>query len=1347
MSAREAFLVVTACACAVHPPTKAEPAVDPLKQIAVEAAALGRVWDDVAQRLPELARARQLPAPAVVDLTLGKAMGAMDVRLQLLVWNNHYLCGRAWVGSLDSVGQPVWVLSESPTADGLALRLMTSVLDVPLDGPPCVSPWPIEVRLAGNTGEVAGRYTAQGVDLKPLPLPAAEGAVTGARHVLSAGEPRPPALRAQEATSPAVARRMLIGATGLMQLYRALDIVLTQAAAPADAWAAGCVVAPDFFAEQTDAKSKSADKPPALPTWDLGLDLMDKRDIRLPAPAPRAGDPAIRSKLASIASLMARMRASATAWAAALSASHGAAPGAEEAAADGDFGPWYGHGCLAADATGANMLPEDAGSSGSQRWLFVRNWQSIGPFPATPPGLVSWNLPEFFDAADALYLTDVEALNREGETYVPATPFVTWQRVEDQVEEGLQRPWTRSRPGPHGGELTYSGPQNGRTYARTEIHSPKDVDLWVGISASDSGRVWVNGRLAAATAGEGDGAGTEERVAWGKASFRKGVNPVVVRCDTAGRFTGPGGKRRAQPRGVPSYFWVKVAVRGKPLDAAAAKLRQSAIAARQAQLRHLPPNVRGYRNSNSAFYPDARPVTAWDLDTGMNVVWRTHLELESAGGYGSSANSSKAPPVILGDRLIVLREPHFVCCLDKATGKVLWERECNVLEFTAPDKLEESRRLWADYVQARSNLQKLGRDYLEREAALMKRGMTRDEAKAEIRRLGKELAGKAGSGKRLGSRAFYDFLVEHGKIGRSAYGGWTGYSFASPVTDGERVWVKFGTGVAACFDRDGNRLWMTQIPAEGDSTVCPSPLLVAGRFIVEVGAKSQRPGPGRFGWDWTRLIGLDAATGRELWRTEPLFHPTATSSPVAMRLTNGREEMSVIVTDGAALIRAEDGQILSQTWLVDAGQGTPTVGGRVVYHPSGSRLLTASRPVMYDRHSAGLQRLWSQLLPTEFDGGMAFADGLLYGSGGGQGAGGYVVFDTTRRAMLRYEWPGHGERCTVWRGVPPQSNGRQYVPITVAGDYVFIGEHGSVFHGPVARGAICGVVQRKWDGLLVGKSMVEKAWTAPPVFEGDRIYVRTDPSIVCLGRNGDEGRAYEADVNARYMLGDLEVQPPMDTAPIGIPPSRADVPTGGATFARFISYPIEVFGYFSIAHADEVLTALGGLTTASEKGRAQPTVEVGGETITRHYHGNCGMYGRAALVDKAHFRGVEFGKGAYFRAWLANDRERVVRVWASQEPPDIWIAGQRVPEGSRVRLKPGTYALVARAYNTEQWPVAPGFYFRLDDSSDVAAERKAWLQMLRDSRPELERIANRAHRPAHVAKARKLLEVLEAGVP
>lgn len=1325
-----------------------------VQNVTASAVAAAAVWDDLLRELPRRAAALNLPPPAIADLTLPKAMAESDLRMQLVTWTNRHVFGRAWVERLDELPRPVWVLDEGPAANGVRLKVSVALPDVSSDQSIAETYCVYDMTLTQSGDKVSGNYATAGVELKSLPVSAAKGPLQGTRTPVADDARRQPQLAEPKVTGTlqdlVEARKYMFGAGMMMRLVRAIDISLTQNPEPAAAWEAGAFVAPALPAgrQRGGAKAGGAEKSRTVAADDL-LDREMEAGGGVSGHAGGAGRPeakapadaAAKAEIEMVRSLVERLTLAMKAWATSFPVARAAAPGAVESAADPDFGPWYGAGSLATNVSGANVLPGDAEARGSPLWMFVRNWRCVGPFPPRQATLASWNLPEFLDDPAGVYALDVAGLRSAGETNLPEAAQVSWQPIQEQIEEGLQKPWTQGKPGPF----------NGFCYARAEVVSPRDVDLWVAVNADDYGRLWVNERLVAAAMGSPAASGGEfqgsERSGWGIASFRKGTNVVVVRCDNATVFTGSGNNRRPDPRSRETFFWVKVAVRGKPLDQAAAQARLAAIAEKQKEIRHVPSNVAGYRNNNVGTYPDARPVTAWDLDTGMNVIWRTHLELESGGGYGSNVESSKAPVVILGDRIIVLGEPHFVFCLDKATGKVLWERECNVLEFTAPEKVEESRRRWAEYAKARSELQKLGRDYTEREAALMKRGMSKEEAKAEIGRVSGDVWAKRGSGKgKGGTDGYFDFMLQHGKFGVPGYGFWTGHSYASPVTDGTHVWVKFGTGVAACFDRDGNRRWMTRIPAEGGYSVCPSPVLAGRVFVVEVGARSERPGQGRFDWDFTRLIGLDAATGKELWRTEPLFHYTVTGSPVLMKATNGREEMDVVVTEGGVMVRAEDGKILSRIWLLDAGWGSPTVGDAELYQTADNGLLTALRPVMYDRDCAGLRRQWACPIPTGFDAGMAFSDGLLYGSGGGQGPGGYVVFDTIRRRTLRHEWLGHGDRSGVWRGIPPQSNGRQYVPIVVAGDYVFIGDHGSVFHGRVARGSLCGVVQKRWNGLLVGKSQVEKSWTGPPVFEGDRIYIRTDPSLVCIGYTGDEGRAYEADVNARYMLGDLESQAPEDTAPVEIAPRAPGRPAGDGEFTGFISYPMEVYGYFDVARADEVLAALGGPDkigeNVKEKWNDGSGVDVGGEKISRKYHGNCGIYGHHELGESAHFRNVASGKGAYFRATFANDRDRVVRVWAPQEPPDVWICGQRVPEGTRVRMKPGTYTLVARAFNTEEWPAAMGFYFRLDDSPDVKAERDRWQELLQASKPELERIARYGKRPAQVERAKKLLNAI-----
>ncbi len=263
------------------------------------------------------------------------------------------------------------------------------------------------------------------------------------------------------------------------------------------------------------------------------------------APKPEVKAPAdaeTKAKIALVGAYIERATASVTPWVGSLSRARAAPPGSDECVADSDFGPWYGAGCLATSASGGNLLPDVAEARGSPNWRFVKNWRYVGPFPIQHPRIASWNLPEFVEDPTALYVTDVAALRRSGETNVPETAQVSWQRVEDQIEEGLQRPWTKRTPGAHGSGLTYSGPMNGRSYARTEILSPKAVDLWIAVGSDDYGRVWINDRLVATAMGSpvatGDVFEASERIGWGKASFRKVTNVVIVRCDNEGRFVG-----------------------------------------------------------------------------------------------------------------------------------------------------------------------------------------------------------------------------------------------------------------------------------------------------------------------------------------------------------------------------------------------------------------------------------------------------------------------------------------------------------------------------------------------------------------------------------------------------------------------------------------------------------------------------------------------------------------------------------------------------------------------------------------------------------------------------------------
>ncbi len=92
----------------------------------------------------------------------------------------------------------------------------------------------------------------------------------------------------------------------------------------------------------------------------------------------------------------------------------------------------------------------------------------------------------------------------------------------------------------------------------------------------------------------------------------------------------------------------------------------------------------------------------------------------------------------------------------------------------------------------------------------------------------------------------------------------------SPVVDGERVVVLFGSGDLAAFTHDGMRLWQRNLQKDhGKFTnqwvYGSSPLLLDGRLYVQVlqtspDAVAGTPRTGSY------VLGIDAATGKDLWK-------------------------------------------------------------------------------------------------------------------------------------------------------------------------------------------------------------------------------------------------------------------------------------------------------------------------------------------------------------------------------------------------------------------------------------------------------------------------------------------------
>ncbi len=137
-----------------------------------------------------------------------------------------------------------------------------------------------------------------------------------------------------------------------------------------------------------------------------------------------------------------------------------------------------------------------------------------------------------------------------------------------------------------------------------------------------------------------------------------------------------------------------------------------------------------------------------------------------------------------------------------------------------------------------------------------------------------------------------------------------GYSAATPITDGQRVWASFGTGIVVCYDLDGKRQWVryfdqTQVTQYGRSV---SPLMAGGKLLVTVGF----------------LMALDPATGKTIWECPEAVPSYGT--PVAVRIAG----VEVIITPKGDVIRVADGKVLG-AGLAETPYSSPVVAQGVLY--------------------------------------------------------------------------------------------------------------------------------------------------------------------------------------------------------------------------------------------------------------------------------------------------------------------------------------------------------------------------------------------------------------------------------
>lgn len=439
---------------------------------------------------------------------------------------------------------------------------------------------------------------------------------------------------------------------------------------------------------------------------------------------------------------------------------------------------------------------------------------------------------------------------------------------------------------------------------------------------------------------------------------------------------------------------------------------------------------RGWRTDGTGVYPAENPPTKWSVST--NVIWATELP------------PSNSIPLIVGDRVFSGAEPFDLVCLDKSSGKILWQKSNGYKEIVPPAqwaKIEEElsretaldkerRAIQKEIGQVKKRLKKNEIDQKTAEGQLQKLEADVDKVVKKIEAL--ELAAK------------WKLPRAHGHAG---------YSTPTPTTDGKHVWITFGNGIAACYDLNGQRQWIKLVETpRGGFGHTSSPVLIDDKLIVQFG----------------QTYGLDPKTGKEIWQSRGGSR-FGTAIPLEI---NGEP---CVLTASCELIRASDGEKIAK------GRGrlsyaSPVVQGDKAYFVQNmSRALKIPSKI---EKNAQMESVWFSRLP----GRRYFTSPIIHKG---------LVYTINNEKTLSVLSEKDGK--LVYERQLDLGKGNVYPGMSLIGRYLYIGS---------SNGTTL-VVESGSNYREVAKNHLEP-WRSAPVYHQGRLYLRTLSHLYCIGNKAEE---------------------------------------------------------------------------------------------------------------------------------------------------------------------------------------------------------------------------------------------------
>ena len=286
-----------------------------------------------------------------------------------------------------------------------------------------------------------------------------------------------------------------------------------------------------------------------------------------------------------------------------------------------------------------------------------------------------------------------------------------------------------------------------------------------------------------------------------------------------------------------------------------------------------------------------------------------------------------------------------------------------------------------------------------------------------------------------------------------------GNTAGTPVSDGQFVYVVFGTGIVACYDLAGVRQWIRYFPLKPATEYgrATSPVLAGGKLLVTL----------------SYLLAIDPKTGRDVWKNKNV--PESYGTPVVANLLG----VEVLVMPSGQIVRVSDGVILAGD-LGGLKFASPIVQDDMVY-----LVQTGTSAYQFSAATAGKwtgKLVWEQELEGTFYASTVWDQGLIYAVANEYK---FNILDARDGKIL-------ATKDLVFpnlTGRPDADAANMYPSLVLAGDCLYVfSDQGDAL-----------VLKPGRQYLELRRNHLGDGHGGAPIFAGRYLYLRSGQFLYCVG--------------------------------------------------------------------------------------------------------------------------------------------------------------------------------------------------------------------------------------------------------